>query len=465
MTTATTPILNKEQQQFRTRVLASLNTQGKARLLLTGEAGTGKTFTLASILTEIADDYSVQCLYPTHQAKNVARCMLPADTTIATTTMHSFLRRSGFVTELGEVAFRRGSVPESAPDLIIIDECFMVDRRMIDLVLLLPSTIIFVGDPKQLLPVRAKCKPLQDICEHHQLVQQMRNTSAIEAIANTQRNFPYAFFPKSAITTQHQLVERFMAQSADDIANSVYLTYTNERADYVAHKVRDRLFGVGSAPYVVGERLQARFNKVHVKTNEVFTVQSVEVEPANTECAFDVYRLGIGHGEYIRTLEPAAMRSFMEYVQEVREQARQAKAMGNADLFAELAEEARSMSTRYEQVAYPYAMTIHKAQGSTFKHVFVDTVDVRERGTSKPRLLYVAYSRARTNLYTVNIEIDNKDKVYVAYRAAGRVFGRRIRKPRNYHEMSAEQVRMHLEQYGDTSVAEVKVFIDAMVLS
>jgi exodeoxyribonuclease-5 len=56
---------------------------------------------------------------------------------------------------------------------------------------------------------------------------------------------------------------------------------------------------------------------------------------------------------------------------------------------------------RFHQVKYAYAITSHRSQGSTFKHVFIDTPDIMKNrdASTRTKCLYVAASRASEQLY------------------------------------------------------------------
>ena len=57
--------------------------------------------------------------------------------------------------------------------------------------------------------------------------------------------------------------------------------------------------------------------------------------------------------------------------------------------------------TLIHRLQYSYALTVHSSQGSTFNHVFIDTVDILKCRTVEVRnkLLYVACSRASDHLH------------------------------------------------------------------
>ena len=55
---------------------------------------------------------------------------------------------------------------------------------------------------------------------------------------------------------------------------------------------------------------------------------------------------------------------------------------------------------RFAQLNYGYAITVHKSQGSTFKNVFIDIMDIFENRNQKERLkcLYTAITRSSNSL-------------------------------------------------------------------
>lgn len=52
----------------------------------------------------------------------------------------------------------------------------------------------------------------------------------------------------------------------------------------------------------------------------------------------------------------------------------------------------------FAQVDYAYAMTVHKSQGSTFDHAFVDVPDLMSSGSMAQRILYTAVTRPAKSL-------------------------------------------------------------------
>lgn len=57
-----------------------------------------------------------------------------------------------------------------------------------------------------------------------------------------------------------------------------------------------------------------------------------------------------------------------------------------------------TLEETFAQVDYAYAMTVHKSQGSTFDHVYVDVPDLLCAGPMKQRILYTACTRPAKSL-------------------------------------------------------------------
>ena len=61
-----------------------------------------------------------------------------------------------------------------------------------------------------------------------------------------------------------------------------------------------------------------------------------------------------------------------------------------------------SLEETFAQVDYAYAMTVHKSQGSTFQHAFVDVPDLMSSGGMQQRILYTAVTRPAKSLTFYN---------------------------------------------------------------
>jgi exodeoxyribonuclease V len=141
---------------------------------LFGDAGTGKSYTIAKILSNI--DYyfesEIICLAPSHKAKKVLKKFLVQNdlTEIECKTIHSAL---GMVLkeddDKGKNILSKNSKSENILDgkkLIIIDEISMIDENLVQELInqvsfsFIKKKVIFLGDIKQLPPINKMTFPL-----------------------------------------------------------------------------------------------------------------------------------------------------------------------------------------------------------------------------------------------------------------------------------------------------------------
>ncbi len=126
----------------------SFHTSSKNIFRLFGNAGTGKS-TLAKELMESTKLRTAFCAY-TGKAAMVLR-----KKGIKATTIHSLIYEPNQDPSTGEVKF--GLRPVLNVDLIIIDECSMVNEHLLADLLSFGIPLLALGDPDQLPPVEGHC--------------------------------------------------------------------------------------------------------------------------------------------------------------------------------------------------------------------------------------------------------------------------------------------------------------------
>lgn len=164
--------LTKDQQIVMDKALSILKEED--RLLIKGSAGTGKTFMLDALITNLIssniinseyDMFSkngdIYCTAPTNKAVKVLKEKISKRYNIFFLTTHSALKlRRKINYKTGDISFeptsKKGS-PLSSVELLIVDEASMLN---IDLLALIESSakesnckVIFLADHKQLNPV------------------------------------------------------------------------------------------------------------------------------------------------------------------------------------------------------------------------------------------------------------------------------------------------------------------------
>ena len=163
-------------------------------LVLAGGPGTGKTSTVAWILTALTqhqNDSRIHLAAPTGKA--AARLRAATGGRWPCTTLHQLLESRG------EGHFRRNRERPLKLDLLVVDEVSMVDLELMGALLqALPgeSRLVLVGDPAQLPPV-APGAPLQELLQEERqpllqpavvtLQTPYRNAGAIAQVASVLR--------------------------------------------------------------------------------------------------------------------------------------------------------------------------------------------------------------------------------------------------------------------------------------
>ena len=141
--TAILPTLNRGQK------LAVWNLFRRRCNIVSGGAGTGKTYTMRAIC-EVAEEcgYTVALCAPTGKAAR----KLSHSTQRRATTIHRLLETM-FDEETGAFRFRRGASLPLEADLVVVDEVSMVDvRLMLSLLVAIPphARVLLVGDHHQI---------------------------------------------------------------------------------------------------------------------------------------------------------------------------------------------------------------------------------------------------------------------------------------------------------------------------
>jgi exodeoxyribonuclease-5 len=435
-------ILNDGQEKALAEIMASAN--AGTRHLLTGYAGTGKTFLMQSVVKNLKASSlrgSVVVTAPTHKAVQVlSRKMTEAGIEVEAMTIHSLLGLKPAPEGEKSVLKRSGQSQTSFYKFIVIDECSMVGADLMDYIEndLRFHWVLFVGDPAQLPPVEEKRSRSFDIDSKSELTEIVRQEadnpilSKATALREQQGKevdwswctpadgghagvflagddpFPWM---KDAFTS-----DEF---KADNDAFR-FLAYTNERVRAVNARVREWIYGQTSTPFVPGERVVCRkpimshMGRVAFVTNEEATVKSIKAD-------VETYHFPAHEGVSGRRALPEWERSIpvWKVTLEGGEAGVVCTMPQNQDdvraLDRLLVSEAKTNSKRWfdrfswqdtvADLRHVYALTVHSSQGSTFDNCFVDVRDCSKIERSRPlemqQLLYVAVTRPRHALVLV----------------------------------------------------------------
>lgn len=401
-----------------------------SKLLLAAEAGAGKSHVVIAALADLhRQGKRVLLCAPTHLARINLLNKMPEDVRpyVETRTLASLLGRFGFNTGDGGVAFSKPKADRlGGYDVIAIDECSMIGQKEYEVLMASPARIIFTGDFAQLPAIMQKGSGMLDDSriETMTLTEQMRAPGVIHQVA--ERNREEVYFPTESVSDAHSEVvvhstkTELLERMANDIANDArgidahphyrFITHTNAEMFKIGGFIRDMAIaaigGDYSASLTPGEYLlnyetcPAAYNGEVVKVLDVmpnggashghlWTSYKVEIEGSRGAC-------------WVNMVDPRALHIAEEYVAQRQELLKEANKRKAFDAAKSYFDEVQHISNFYTKAFYPFAMTVHKSQGSTIEHTYVDTESFA-KASNKRALLYVGLSRASKALHTVKV--------------------------------------------------------------
>ena len=337
--------------------------------------------------------------------------------------------------ELNEKTGKEEFVCNDEPDLtayniVIIDEFSMVNKDNFKEIVTaagssLLTKVVFVGDAAQLPPVKEK----EPIVATSKLINQdttltfvVRYDGELAHVAEQVRSNPkysriiYPFTTTSdksiLCVPQEEWLERAHAlfESSEYQANPDYvrfLAWRNLTVDALNKFVRNKLWSEDAPPYVPGARLIARKPLFRIRPGEK---------------GKNKWRILINNSEEATVIEAGRLSELVFQKQlyqywQVRVQPETGKPQtlsilheDSSKLHAEQVKHFASkkqwsyyfdLSRMFDDVGYAYALTTHKAQGSTIDYVFLDVNDMI-RCRDRQKLLYTALTRAKKQVLIWN---------------------------------------------------------------
>jgi exodeoxyribonuclease-5 len=416
--------LTLEQGTALELMLKFLQNPDQQFFLLSGYAGTGKTFCIQHLVPLVRGRLIFTA--PTNKATKVLRDTITNDAyKPECRTIYSLLglrlEANGEVKELAE--------PEDPLDLtqyraVIVDEASMVNSNLFNFITRVAGAqkvkFIFMGDPAQLPPVGESKSPIwvsaNAVAELHHV---MRHDNQILALATAIRKIVDHPAPKLKIESSNadgegvwRLAEgefeaRIM-ESADrgrfsqpNIAKAI--AWRNATVDTLNRRIRERIFdNSASSPWLVDDRVllmepaKDLSGEIAGTTDDEGRVTRVEPDWHPEWREFKIWRINVTTDDnrpiILRVLHEDCLRMHTEKVEQLAQAARlDRRKWGTFWEFKEA----------FHKLRHGYAITAHRAQGSTYEAAFVDWKDIllnRNRSEAY-RCLYVACTRPKKELY------------------------------------------------------------------
>lgn len=387
-------------------------------LVLEGEAGTGKT----TVMEYVHKDFpNTLFAAPT----NAAASVLETKVGTSVITIHKILGLqpgldlTDFDPLNPKFVFKSGISDSGLSNyqLLIIDECSMINDALLKILMSKPIPILFVGDRMQLRPVKNKSIALVfDALPVIYLttVQRQKKDSLAYQIAQKARKGIYNEFNSINDIDLETL----------DCENLTVLVYKNNRIDYWTKLLRSKLQPEAYFPngkiknkLLVGEKLLFRQDNQYyeIKNNQVYTIESITPTSQVSKNGDIIYYKNVVLSSpkrkfTVKILSPASYEDFSKVVGETHLKCTKRLLhwseyyrIKNYFLIQD------DLTYQRKKVAkadfqYNYCCTVHKSQGGTFSKILVDLENILTCKDSevKKELITVACSRASDSTYIYN---------------------------------------------------------------
>lgn len=419
--------LNEDQKLAEKKFLEFL-VSDKTGFILSGSAGTGKTFTTAYLVKTVLHNYNKTCkilgIEPditnvhftatTNKAAEILRENLGGKTVVNTIHSHLGLRvKDNFRDRTTEIV-RTDRWKIRKNELIIIDECSMIDRQLEKEIYdsCIDCKFLFVGDNKQLPPVMEKVSPIYlRNYEEVELTIPVRNNNQpalIEACKAYADAVTSGVFPK--IKTFPGVIDYYdnPAQAVEEVKktfstgnpDAVILGYTNDKTTRQGASIRS-LRGLPREfqereTVISGSALQYSKTKPSIQAEEKFKVLSigtpymkdiredpqdgtmVQIEVVDVTLINDNKTVNLPY-----VIDKKYLSKILTWLWKIGDRTNWIK-----------------YKNSFLDLRTNWSSTTHKSQGSTYDTVFIDLSDI-SRCTDPvlaARLLYVAFSRAKNRV-------------------------------------------------------------------
>lgn len=384
-----------------------------------GYAGTGKTFCMREVVARFASS-ATEFAYtaPTNKAAKVLR-----NITGEASTIYSLLGLR--VDKSGEMKKVVGGKPVDLSDIdvVFIDEASMVNKQLFEILREFAERfgflVVFMGDLAQLPPVGESVSLALDGPIGAELTHVMRHDNQILTLVTSIRQQVNSLAPSIKIKSDNdgeqgvwKLTSRefkmglYEAASRGDFADGMHskaISWRNVRVAEYNAIIRNAIYGVAAVPgfYLPGDRIVAaapceRGDEFLLSTDDEALVESVIECRHPLEPTYQAIELKCKTEKNVTirllVIHPASVTQFEEDCQALAHKARGMPKLWKAFW---------ALKELFHDVKYAYALTAHRAQGSTYENVWVDATDILYNRNRKEafQCLYVAASRPTTRLY------------------------------------------------------------------
>lgn len=417
--------LNNEQLEGISRVKEFLKPSNESReFVFEGAAGTGKT----TCVKHAVEGFRGRVCFtaPTNKATRVLKQSLTTkDYTPECCTIYSLL---GLRMEpSGEFKVLSGLQKEWSIehyDLVIVDEAFMInsqlDRYIQDIMTTCETKLIYLGDRCQLPPVGEKDSPIVHKENGAKLVKVMRHDNQILTLATRVRKASQHPAPSIELSEDHNGVEGVWMPSLTNfemrIANladcgefskptaAKVIAWRNVTVDSYNKLIRKALFDDSGSKWLPTDRIVLtepikdfrNKGKFIASTDDEGQIQEINVIQHPLYPEFRTWALSVilddNRKITVYDIHGDSCDKFMKECQDLMSAAR-----ANHKMWGKY----WNLREAFNGVKHAYAITTHRAQGSTYDKAFVCYRDILANQNRQEafRCLYTAITRPKHQLW------------------------------------------------------------------
>jgi hypothetical protein len=444
--------LNPEQQAALDGSIRFIDEKDKHReeyLTISGKAGSGKTVVGAQLVDSLPQRRFIVAAI-SHKAKEVIASRIHGRNvkamTIASLLAMKFNEETG---EFYEDPYEN-DLPIADADIVIIDEASMIHQKTVQYIFqkkMTRTVVIFMGDIGQIRPIKKNAKlgevsPIFNTPNFFQLLTRVRQGEGNPILSHMDYFWDMTRNPKPNLRLEdilkedeeneigairyrnnmYEVIEQYLHyfKEAIDTQNTNILKiicYKNDVRHFLNDLVRKGIYGEQEAEenqYFIGELMimgdtyNNEFNKVENSTEFAVTAFTPSTEEVG-DYTFRTFELvgvtqsisGDRHTVRMTVLDKRDQDKFDRLVSKLFAQAAEAKGVDRKYAYRE----AWGVKNLFAKADYGYAMTSHKAQGSTYDRVIVNLTDMLNsyvNDQEKASLIYTAGTRARFEVVMVN---------------------------------------------------------------
>jgi len=425
------------EEQLKAINIANEYLDGKINkdyITISGQAGTGKT----TILREIIKNFNYRIIIG-GAVSHAASRVLNNSIQIPTMSLAKMLNKKRKVDNFGNIKFETsiyGEIPITKADIIIIDECSMIDKEELNNILKYRkanSKLIFVGDMAQLPPINNennKISPTFDntIIELNKVMRSqyplnivndyfrkiiidniLNNKSIPHSILSRKIEFKNEQINDKGIFTVRNInnfIKIFKHHYKNNNPNSCkIIAYKNKTIDYYNKAIRESLFGDNlKHSFVEGDMILSQSNYFiddfnMIQNNTFFTVVKVK---GGIQDKIPCYYLDLINefGNTYKDIPVIDIPKGYKIYKSIKEKLKKEAEKNKKAIFWK---KYYNFIESFAYFTFGYAITSHKAQGQTIENVIVFAQEIKNvmpiMSLEKLQSIYVATSRASHNIY------------------------------------------------------------------